>query len=353
MRTSFQEVKDHLMCMYQQETNSYQCCIDYMDATMFKSCYHNHSKVYDKWRRSICKWSYDIADHFGFDREIVLYSLNYLDRYIAKRLEQFNERKQKNIHGREFQLAGMTTLYIALKIHGQNEAENCYENNRLNEGKSKSYSRKKINKKRICGLSSRDFSRLSRGVYKDVDFVKMEMNILLTLNWRVNPPTPVKFLINFLQVIDSDLNYKYPQKNVRHLYQERKQIKFVLYELARYFLELAVSVYDLSVRLRPSCIALTSLVMAMDAMDDEWLPQALRQEFDKGLSKVVTREHERDLHHVKFLIQDVCDEALSSSRQISSHIHNLLGKKAHKIYLGDKFNVSPTSVMKKNLYKGI
>lgn len=409
---NYSEIRHHLSCMYRQESHVYPCCVDYMnfgprtrnqEVDYFNPRNKRQEAVYDKWRRTICKWSYDIVDHFGFDRDVVYISLNYLDRYVARRLlqqQQDHERKLTqtlssslhsglsgesresdlaclgpikrserghvrrlspqstlsfpgydldghmedndnfgddqeydpyiDIDAHEFQLAGMTSLYVALKLHGKNEADPSH----IDENETTSSVTFKTSKlKSVFALSSNDFARLSRGVYTKNDIIEMEQAILQVLNWRMNPPTPVDFLFYFLHALE----------------EPDTKIKFVLYELARYFLELAVSVYDLSVRQRPSCVALTSLVMAIEAMDEASLPHHVSQNFFRGLSKIITPQHKSELPYVKLLIQDVCKEALSSSDEISSHITDLLGKgyNCHGIISGDgtpKFNFSPTSV---------
>ena len=58
------------------------------------------------WRVKICEWSYEVVDHFNVNRCIVEISFSYLDRFLATR--------QKNKY--LFQLAAMTTLYLAIKL---------------------------------------------------------------------------------------------------------------------------------------------------------------------------------------------------------------------------------------------
>jgi len=317
----YKETRDQLSCMYRQETEVYQCSIDYMKSYAIVG---NHNKDFDKWRRNVCKWSYDIVDHFGFDREVVYISLNYLDRYIANCILRIQRRNRINQHhssqpqisAREFQLAGITGLYIALKIHGNIEEEFEEDSDPYNDGSHSS--------SKAFRLSTSDFSRLSRGVYSENEIIDMEQKILNSLNWYMNPPTPVDFLVHFLHSIDADTSDCVEKKSGGDFRATSKKIKFILYELARYFLELAVSVYDLSVRQRPSCVALASIVMALDALDDSYLPRTTRSKYFDGLSDVIDHEHAAELEYVKVLIQDVCNEALSCSSKLSSHIARVL-----------------------------
>ena len=59
------------------------------------------------WREKICEWSYQVVDHFDFSRETVNVSLSYLDRFLASR----------PANKKFFQLAAMTSLYIAVKLY--------------------------------------------------------------------------------------------------------------------------------------------------------------------------------------------------------------------------------------------
>ena len=63
--------------------------------------------VNEDWRSKICEWSYQVIDHFDYDREIVAVSLSYLDRYLCRR----------PVNKRTFQLVAMTTLYLACKLY--------------------------------------------------------------------------------------------------------------------------------------------------------------------------------------------------------------------------------------------
>lgn len=63
--------------------------------------------VNEEWRSKICEWSYQVIDHFDYDREIVAVSLHYLDRYLCRR----------SVDKRTFQLVAMTCLYMACKLY--------------------------------------------------------------------------------------------------------------------------------------------------------------------------------------------------------------------------------------------
>jgi len=71
------------------------------------SCSSSRTRINECWREKICEWSYQVIDHFDFNREIVSISMSYLDRYLCT----------CPVNRKVFQLAGMTSLYMAIKLH--------------------------------------------------------------------------------------------------------------------------------------------------------------------------------------------------------------------------------------------
>jgi hypothetical protein len=63
--------------------------------------------INESWREKICEWSYQVIDHFDFNREIVSISLNYLDRYLST----------QPVNRKIFQLAAMTSLFLTIKLY--------------------------------------------------------------------------------------------------------------------------------------------------------------------------------------------------------------------------------------------
>ena len=63
--------------------------------------------INEVWRERICKWSYQVVDHFDLSREVVTISIHYLDRYLSTRA----------VTKKMFQLVAMTTLYLAIKLY--------------------------------------------------------------------------------------------------------------------------------------------------------------------------------------------------------------------------------------------
>jgi uncharacterized protein (UPF0212 family) len=122
---------------------------------------------YDGWRRAICEWSYRVVDHFHVNRAAVGVALNLLDRYLVLRQVPRNSQVgdcscpscQRSVSSKLFQLAAMTALYIAVKLHvceGSSEELFCAKSRRT---------------KKLRLLS---FVDLSRGQFTSQDITTME-----------------------------------------------------------------------------------------------------------------------------------------------------------------------------------
>ena len=96
--------------------------------------------VNEDWRSKICEWSYQVIDHFDYDREIVAVSLHYLDRYLG----------QRAVDKRTFQLVAMTTLSLATKLYSPRHKQ----------------------------FSVRTLRELSRGYFDEEHIAAMEQSIL-------------------------------------------------------------------------------------------------------------------------------------------------------------------------------
>ena len=106
-------------------------------------------------RSKICEWTYRIINFFSIDREAAYYSLSYADRFLLHyRVDRFT-----------YKLLATTCLFLALKVHQP---------------------RKLILKNVVKDLSKGDFDM------EDVN--RMELIVLRTLLWSLNPPTPLSFV---------------------------------------------------------------------------------------------------------------------------------------------------------------
>jgi hypothetical protein len=168
-------------------------------------------------RSKMCAWSYQVVDFCNFQRETVEMSLNYLDRYL---LTSTGARALRNRS--IFQLAAMTSLYTAVKIH---EPE---------------------------AMDPKLVSSLSRGTYTPKEVEAMEHEILNAIQWRVNPPTALSFVRQFLNLIPHEAMDEEMRANV--------------YDIARFQTEIAAKEYDFML-IKPSITGYCSFINALDSMD--------------------------------------------------------------------------------------
>ena len=66
----------------------------------------NSRGINEAWREKICEWIFQVIDVYNYDRNIVFILLNHLDRYLSKHI----------VDKETFQLAGITSLFLAVKL---------------------------------------------------------------------------------------------------------------------------------------------------------------------------------------------------------------------------------------------
>lgn len=170
----------------------------------------SEQKIY--WRSKLCAWMYYVVDSHDLDREMVAIAMSYMDRYLS-------ESKINDSSG--YQLVGMTSLYISVKIFRHN-------------GK-------------CAGVSS--FVKLSKGVFFEHDFLNMEQDILQTLGWRMHPPTTLAYLELLMMFL--------PRKACT------TGTRRALYERIKFLLELSVTVQFFFGK-KPSTIAIAAFIEVME-----------------------------------------------------------------------------------------
>jgi hypothetical protein len=139
----------------------------------------------------MCEWCYQVVDFCKFRRETVAIGMSYLDRYLCTPTGRAALCNRKL-----YQLAAMTSLYIAIKLHEPLEMETSL------------------------------LADLSRGRYTELEFVDMKAKMLQAIHWRVNGPTCLAFAAHFLALLPSAVP---------------PQVSTALLDYARFELELAVA----------------------------------------------------------------------------------------------------------------
>lgn len=226
------DVADHIAIMRIQEETTYHVRDYLTDSVGIRRL---ASKPVDEdCRVKMCEWCYQVVDFCKFRRETVGIGMSYLDRYLCtpKGREALCNRKQ-------YQLAAMTALYIAIKIHEPLEMETSL------------------------------LADLSRGCYTEMEFVTMEQTMLQALKWRVNGPTQLGFVQHFLALLPS---------NIHPLVAE------TLFDYARYQTELAVAEHAF-VGVKPSEVALAAVLNALEGMDTNLMPLKQQGKFIRHIER--------------------------------------------------------------------
>mmetsp|Transcript_28279 Transcript_28279/g.46396 ORF Transcript_28279/g.46396 Transcript_28279/m.46396 type:complete len:208 (-) Transcript_28279:273-896(-) len=206
-------------------------------------------------------------DFSEIDRGVVSIALSYFDRYLS-----CHTSKDRT----SFQLVSMTSLYLAVKLHSTRK------------------------------ISASSMSSLSKGCFRVDQILKMEICIIKSLRWHLNPPTPSMYL-NVVNPL-FDISVIDPQAS------------FEITELSRYLLELSVcDAYFIDKK--PSSIAYAAISVAM-----EGLPTPAKMQRDFGLYQLDKSPH----------VTELCAQRLR-------HVYSLAVSTQTEDE--DRGNLSPTSVI--------
>lgn len=120
-------------------------------------------------RTKAVMWCYQLVDFCSFNRETVAIAMNIFDRFI---LSTKGARAKTNRS--TYQLAAMTALYTAVKVHEPEAMEPLL------------------------------IANISGGNFNEQEIETMEAEMLQGVLWRVNPPTALAFVRLCLDLIDED-----------------------------------------------------------------------------------------------------------------------------------------------------
>lgn len=306
------EVRDQVLAMRRQEKTNYFIQTDYLSvATRWHkaSGKMENDMMSDTWRKKMCVWSYMVVDHFGFDREVVEISFSYLDRYLSVLFAQTTIGcSEKNVNTivdkMSFQLLAATSLYIAIKTHGISECDpSKYKHFHLVD----------------------TFAQLSRGIFTSENILFMERQILSALEWYLNPPTSVIFAANFLQlpnikeVLESFFNKHLTSRIVVSLGEQSiccDDPMRAVFEIAKFFTELSTGDYTLSTNTKPSCVAVASIINAIQVICKANIAHRILSQFLKSLPAIfgntlsMGEEELSTIFHVQVELFNTCPRSL-------------------------------------------
>ena len=128
------ESADHLHSLLSREARDYSVPLParYYPTEFVEGGSGSGSKAsIGPWRKRIASWMYDVVDHFRYDRNVVGVALTFIDRYVGHLLVEDARREGSSrsssgsssssgpVKRRHFQLIAVTSLYLAIKVHGE------------------------------------------------------------------------------------------------------------------------------------------------------------------------------------------------------------------------------------------
>jgi len=166
-------------------------------------------------REKICEWCYRVVDYFGeLDREIVYFAMTYLDRLMMVH----------PVDRPNYKLAATTALLLAIKVHRP---------------------------RTVCLLQL--VSELSSGAFGADEVLRMELYLLKSLEWRLNPATPANFVLRIMA-----LN---PFANQQIMEFDMDAVQ----NLAIFFVEMSVADYYYCTQ-KSSMVAVAAILNAMECL---------------------------------------------------------------------------------------
>ena len=194
-----------IFMMQQQEKSASYKCIDYLSRTHVIEPSH---------RQELCEWGFKTIAACGVNSSTAAIAFGYFDRFLSSD-NPAAERALNDIT--ECQLAFITSVVIALKIHSGFNVESDFVSNVI-----------------------------TRNAYDAEEINDMELEILQSLDWRLNGPTSHDFVDYFLEVM--------PHMNETSM--------GLIQNLSKSLVDMAITRYP-TVMYFPSEIAFASICCAM------------------------------------------------------------------------------------------
>jgi hypothetical protein len=221
--STMEETLETLAAMCHQEDTGY-LVKDWLWLGQSESSSSGHRRPPLHWEEAVdieCRdkmvaWCIQIVDLCEFSHVTVEITMSYLDRFLATP-EGTTARNDRS----SYQLACMASLYTAVKIH---------------EPKA---------------IPPELVARFSDGAFSSRDIEAMEVTLLRSLKWRVNPPTSWDFVHKLMSLAPSDLL--------------TKDLRQTAVDLALRQTELAVANYEF-VTVRASIIAYSAVMNSLDTL---------------------------------------------------------------------------------------
>lgn len=145
--------------------------------------------VDEKCRAKMLDWCAKMVDYFDIDRSIVATSAYYQDRFLGTKTGEA-ARNNRSI----FRVVSVTSLYIAIKLRVPHR----------------------------WNITAHAFAQLCQGSVSGDEISDMEIDMLFSLGWNVNPPIPMEYAEAYLDLV---FNCKESQSRQRSSIQQSKDNK--------------------------------------------------------------------------------------------------------------------------------
>jgi hypothetical protein len=276
--------------------------------------------VTKSWRLKMAEWSFEVLDHFSFNREVAAMALNYVDRYMLSYIERCGSPL---IGKNEFQLMTLVALFVAIKLHGE----------------SLSFDR--------MNTSTKTFSELSQNRFSTDDIEAMELKLLGSLRWKLNPPLPVTFVHYLLELL--------PHWSSEHdaLYFSCQNVRSAIYEAARYLTEISACTAEFAFTFQPCVVGYASILVALDALQQHHFTsnlfppyQVLVDFFYMVFHQTALLPTSEEVKGAKLMLIDSCPSLFASPKDspaVFSHVNFMMGF-GHNSG-GNETSASPTEII--------
>ncbi|KAG7365005.1 cyclin-like protein [Nitzschia inconspicua] len=275
---------DKIQAMLSMEATRYESPKDYLLKIGSRQTLNGYAT--ETWRRRLCEWMFEVADHFGFDREVVSISSYIMDRMASL---SYDEAKSNHATKRQFQLDAVASLYLSLKVHGEMDPD-------------------LVEERIMLGLST--FVELSRGFFSGEVIVAKETEILHALKWHINPPTCSQFLWHYLQLLPAWTVEENNNTDIDHedagseedVLATRQIIWIKVFDVAKYLTELSVFISDFAFNYKPSTISYAALLCALEYVQDRTpFPRRAHAQLLDNLSCISSKfaPHLDDIQHLQ------------------------------------------------------
>lgn len=258
------------------------------------------------WRQMLVNWMFYVVDCCNLQRHSVAAAAYFLDVAILRDLCSTRE---------EHQLAAATALQMALKTFD------------------------------TAVIKLDKLVKLGRGLFTEEDVSIMEMKIINSLNWNLHPPTIYCFLRQYERLI--------PPAVANSTHEILDKVTNIIAE--------EMTLDEDYIKYCPSIQSLSIMLIALDFVSDECLPNRLRCSFESRLSAVANIGEDSTVLHklikktYKTLMQrdkiqpitDITEKATRMSQRIVRNIDKKTKKSRSGVKIADEQH-SPRDV-KSNL----